>query len=815
MFRNILKIAYRNFVKTTLYSLLNVIGLAVGIASCLLISSYVLHETSYDTFYKDTDRIYRVNMTNIWMPEGGVMSSTVPPLALVLSADYPEIESALRINTMGSNIFRLENDRKMTSYYEEDILAADSNFFSFFDFELLYGDPASALVGKNKIVISEDVAIKYFGKTDVIGEEMLMGEERTPLTITGITATQPTNAHFNFDFLVSIYTNERIKHVENNWIWTQVVTYVKLVPDAKPEQLEAKLKDLAPTHAAPVLERWGISYDEFLADKGDWLFYVQPVKDIYLNSAAIGNRIGPVSDAKYMYIFSFTAVFILILAVINFINLATARATVRAKEIGIRKVLGSVRSQLILQFISESIINCLIAGLLALGLSEFLKIAIENYLGSTFHTTEWTNVSTLLIIFMALIVLGVMAGLYPAFSISAYKPVNVLKGQLRSGNKAKWFRNALVVLQFSISSTLMICTFIVYQQLQFFTEKDLGYDRENVIVLNWADKLGTHLDKFHHEILNHPQVINASVSMDVIGRGSYEDIFGDVASGYEQPIAMMKADERQLETMKIDLVHGRFFKEGNKADERSVVINESTMELFGYTEENVLGQEIYYGGDDMGKAKVIGVVKDFNFYTLHAPIAPYIFYHINAGSGVWGNARVISIRTREGNPAEFIQFLENKWNAYVDNAPFDFSFLDQEYENQYRQEQQLGGLFAVFTVIAILIACLGLFGLASYVTNERVKEIGIRKVLGASVMDILSQFSGGFGKLILISLIIAAPIAWYAMDNWLSQFIYRIDIQWWVFVVIGGIVLIISSFTVGYHSIKASLTNPTDVLTDE
>ncbi len=793
------------------YSLLNILGLSIGIASSLLIAGYVIHETNYDNFYKETDRLYRVNMTNIWMPGGGVMSSSVPPLALVLSSDYPEIEETLRIRTYPNELLRVEDDTNLISYYEDDMLSADSNFFSFFDFELLYGDPTTALKGVDKVVISEEMANKYFRTTDALGKTILLGKDRLPLVVTGVTAPQPTNAHFNFDFLLSIYTDNTVKNVEDNWIWTQVVTYAKLKEGTDPAGLESKLSGIGKKHAAPILERWGINYDEFLADKGDWLFYLQPVKDIHLKSVGIGNRLGTVSDGSYMYIFSFTALFILLLAIINFVNLSTARASVRAKEIGIRKVLGTKKHQLIVQFLFESIAFCLIAGLIGLGLTEFLKILIENYMGATLNTVD--GISFLPAIAVFILVVGLFAGLYPAFYLTSFNPSKVLKGQLNTGQKSKWFRNSLVVLQFSISSALMICTFIVFQQLNYFNNKDLGYDKENIIVVNWAQKLDTHLEKFQNEVLNHPDVINASVSMDVIGRGSYEDIFGDVASGQEQPIAMMKADERQLETMGIELLMGRYFQEGNKADENAVVINESTMKLFGYTEDDVLTQNIFYGGDDMGPAKVIGVVRDFNFYSLHSPIAPYLFYSIDAP--IWGDSRVLSVKTKEGNSKELLSFLEAKWNEMVDDAPFEYSFLDKEYENQYREEQQLGALFAIFTSIAIFIACLGLFGLASFITHQRTKEIGIRKVLGASINNILIQLSSGFGKLVLISLMIGFPLAWYAMNSWLDQFIYRINIDWWVFAIIGVSVLFLAFATVSFHSIKTAIVNPVDSLRDE
>jgi len=813
MLKNILKISLRNFLKERFYATINISGLALGIATSLLIISYVIHETSYDTTHPDIERLYRVNMTNIWMPKGGVMSSSVPPLAHVLSTEYPEIEQALRINTPGGNIIRREKGNDKLAFYEDNVLAADSNFFSFFDFPLIHGNAATALKGMNMVVISSEMAKKYFGNENPVGKTLLLGKDRTALEVTGVTAPQATNVHFNFDFLLSIYTNPAIKDMEHNWIWTQVVTYIKLKNGARPGDLEKKLITIAPKHAAPILERWGMNYEEFLAEKGDWSFFLQPVRDIHLHSAGIGNRLGSVSDGDYMYIFAFTALFVLILAVINFINLSTARAAIRAKEVGVRKVLGSMRGQLMLQFLIESIGMCFLAGLLGLGITEFLKIIIEKYLGTAFHMTDWYGFEFYSLFIGFIVLLGTISGLYPAFYLTAFKPGKVLKGQLKSGEKSRWFRNALVVLQFSISTALMICTFVVYQQLNFFTHKDLGYDKENMIVVKWADKLNNHLEKYQHDVLNHPDVVNASVSMDAIGRGSYEDVFSDESTGREQPIAMMKADFRQLNTMGLKLKFGRFFEENNKADEQAIVINESTMKLFGYTEDNVLGQRITYAGDNMGPARVIGVVKDFNFYSLHYPIAPYIFFNIDAP--IWGNSRVLTIKTKGKNPEEILSFLQQEWNSMVDDVPFDYAFLDKEYENQYQTEQQLGSLFAIFTCIAMVIACLGLFGLASYMVGQRSKEIGVRKTLGASVTNIMFHFNGNFTKLVGVALVIALPVAWWAMNSWLEQFVYRVNIAWWVFALAGIVALLVALLTVSYQSLKAAFLNPVDTLRDE
>ncbi|MEP2774296.1 MAG: ABC transporter permease [Fulvivirga sp.] len=813
MFKNIFKITLRNLIKERFYATVNIFGLALGIASSLLIISYVLHETSYDKTHPDLDRLYRVNMTNIWMPGGGEWSSTSPPLAEVLVADYPEIEETVRINTPGGNIIRSESDGELMSFYESEILGADSNFFNLFDFELLYGDPKTALTGINKVVVSKEMAIKYFGTEQVLGETLLFGDSKTAVIISGVTDTQPTNNHFRFDFLISITTNPAFKNIEGTWIATQVVTYAKLKPGSKAGQLEQKMDVIAPNYAAAQLSGWGMEYEKFLEGKGEWKFYLQPVSEIHLNSAGIGNRIGPVSDGTYMYVFSFTAALILLLAVINFINLSTARASIRAKEVGVRKALGSNRSQLIGQFMFESVGLCFLAGIVGLGLAEFMRLLIENYMGSVFHIVQWYSPLFYVLFILFVVLVGFIAGIYPALHLTGFKPSKVLKGEFRTGQKSKWLRNGLVILQYSISIALMVGTLVVYFQLSYFNNKDVGYEKDNIVVINWAHKLGTHLEKYRQDVLSHPAVKNATISMDVIGRGSYEDIFVDRKSGHEQSIAMMKADEHQLETMGIELLMGRFFDKNNAADKHAIVINESTMAAFGYTEDNVLNQEIDYAGDDMGAARVIGVVRDFNFYSLHYPIAPYIFFHLDAP--IWGSSRVVSIKTTSDNTAELLSFLENKWNETVSDAPFDYSFLNDEYALQYQTEQQLGVLFALFTVIALVIACLGLFGLASYLVSQKSKEIGIRKTLGASVAQILLKFNSSFVKLVVIAMCLALPIAWWAMESWLDQFVYRIDLEWYIFAIASLLSLVIALLTVSFHSVKAAYLNPVETLKDE
>ncbi|GAA0894143.1 ABC transporter permease [Fulvivirga kasyanovii] len=812
MIKNYFNIAIRNFIKDSFYSAINVLGLAIGIACSLIISLYILHELSYDDFHPNVEQKYRVNQTNIWDPQGGVMGSSVLPLAGTLLAEYPEVKSALRVNTMGTYTIRaIENNQTEKVFNEPNVLAADSNFFEFFGFELVKGDPKTALQGLNKVVISEEAATKYFGRGNALGKTLYIGESKTPLEVTGI-AAQPENSHFNFDFLLSIYTNPAIKQFEWSWIWTQAVTYVELQEGTDPAKLEDKFKNLASTHIAATLQRFNMNYDDFMEGKGDWTFYLQPVKDINLYSGQAGNRLGRVSDIKYIYIFACVAVFVLVLAAINFMNLSTARSSLRAKEIGVRKAIGSSRKQLIIQFLTESILVSAIATIAGLGLMEIIRISIGQLLDVELQSF-WSHPLIFVFVFSLPLVLGLAAGIYPAIYLTAFKPANVLKGKLSVGMRSGGFRNTLVVIQFTISIALGICTVVVFQQLNYFSEKHLGFDKENIMVINNAHKLGDQLESFRNELAAHDNVINASIAMDMLGRGTYDEVFTKESDNTRLTLAQLKVDDHFFETMGLELVAGRPFSEDRPSDMRAVLINETAMHLYGWNKDNVLGQRIVYMGDEIGPVEVIGVVKDFNFQSLRTGINPFIFFHTK--STMWGSSRVLALKTKGQHVGELLKVAEQKWQKYAGDNPFEYSFLDEEFENMYRSEETLGSLFSVFSGFALFIASIGLFGLAAYTIHQRSKEIGIRKVLGASISQLVLMLNSNFSKLILISCLLALPLAWYAMTQWLEQFVYKVGIGWPVFVLAGVAALIISWLTVSYQSIKAALVNPVETLKDE
>lgn len=808
-----IKLALRNLRKDAGYSLINIAGLAGGIAACLLIFSYTRFETSYDGNHPNVERTYRVNQTAIWSPEGGMMGSTSLPLSKTLVDLYPEVEASMRINTPGGAIMRYEDHSgDLTTYREDNILAADSNFFEFFDVQLTEGNSDMALQGRNKVVISEDAAHRFFGSESALGKILLWGENAIPLEVTGVTIEQPENMHFHFDYLLSMYTNPRIEQFEWSWIWTQVATYIRLVPGSSVNSLEAKFPEIAKTYVQSTFSRLGMNYEDFVADKGGWNYTLQPVQDIHLHSEGIGNRLGPIGNSKTLRMLSILAGLILLMAIINFINLSTARASSRAKEVGVKKTLGALRGSLIGQFQVESITISFIAMIFAILIVELLKPVIGELADVPFSTSflyVWPNVLVLPLIPLAV---GFLAGLYPSFYLTAFKPIQVLKGHLNSGVKTAGLRNALVAGQFTISIALMAGTLLVFQQLQFLSNKNLGFDKENIIVINNAEQLGDQIESFRNELTTYPAIASAAVSMDVPGRGSWEDIYMREGSDIKLPISQLKIDEHFFPTMGFELSRGRAFDKERSSDRDGLIINETTARMFDWTIDEAMGKKILYPGYPRDLT-IIGVVNDFHFQSLHQNIAPLMFFNVK--SDMWGDQRVVTIKYQSEEASETIAFVHTAWKKFSVNAPFDYSFFDQELDQLYAQEARLMKLVAFFTGFSIFIALLGLVGMVAYLVTQRRKEIGIRKVLGASTARIMILVNSLYLKLVLLAIALSIPLSWWAMQNWLESFAYRIDINPLIFIVAGVAEIVLAVLCVGYLTMRAASINPALVLKDE
>ncbi len=814
MWKSYFKISVRSLLKSKGYSFINIFGLAIGIASCLLILNYIRFELSFDKTHPDVDRLFRVNQTAIWTPGGGVFSSSGPQLAFALKEDYPEVEQVMRINTPGSYVVHNSNGPgSVNSFRENNVLAADSNFFSFFDFKLKEGNPRTALQGVNKVVISDEVAKKFFGDQHALGKILQFGENKMAVEITGVTESQPDNIHFHFDYLLSIYTNPGVKRFEWSFTWTQVVTYVKLRPNADVAGLENKIQSIAPRRVQPTFVRMGMDYNDFLKDKGGWSFYLQPVKDIRLHSANIWNRFEEVGDIAYLYIFGGICLFILIIASINFINLSTARASMRAKEVGVKKSLGAFKWNLIFQFQFESIMICVISTLLAVLLMALLKPVIFEVTGFRLPYSIWSDSEVLWWVALLPLALGFLAGIYPSFYLTAFQPVQVLKGRLGGSMKSGGLRNVLVLVQFSIAIAMMAVTLVVYQQIRYMSNKNLGLDKEHILLINHAEELGMQLESFRNEIAAYNGVLHATASGEVPGRGSSEDIFGAEGTDISLPINTVKIDRYYFSTLGLKLSSGREFVYNTAADKVSVIINENGAKLFGWTPEEAVGKQIVSPGVDNGKLEIVGVVKDFHFRSLHSNISPLLFFSIN--SPMWGDSRVVAVKFKTNDAANLREKIEKRWSQLVPASPLDFSFYEEELEKQYQNEKRLAGLFFIFTAFSIGVGIIGLIGLVAYSADQRKKEIGIRKVFGASITRIFVMMNKEYIKLMLVAILVATPLAWWILQKWLASFAYHIDINPMVFLLSGGIEIVLSFLCVSYLSIRAAGLNPSKVLKEE
>jgi putative ABC transport system permease protein len=811
MIKSYLTIALRNILRSKGYSFINIFGLALGIASCLLMFHYVSFELSYDDFHPHIERTYRVDQQR---PERDAVptGSTAPPLAATMKNNYPEVEETLRINTPGDFIIRYsESKDRMIAYQEGNIFAADSTFFSFFGYRLKEGNPRTALQGLNKVVISEETARKLFGDAPALGKILELGEDRKAVEVTGVTERQPDNAHFHFDYLLSMETNPNVLKRDFSWVWTQVVTYVRLKPGSDVKQTETKLLELGERFIRPQFESLGWDYDNGGARKQNWNFYLRPMRDVHLKTGS--NRIGPVGNINYVRTFAVIGIFVLVIASINFINLSTARGAKRAKEVGVKKTLGATRRSLVSQFQTESIFLTTIASVLAIGLAEVLRFMIGKFVGISIASTLWQNVSAFVALPLIPIVIGFLAGLYPSFFLTAFRPVQVLKGKIASGMGNASLRNVLVVIQFTISIALIAGTLIVFQQLKFMSTKSLGFDKENILLVKYAEKLGTNLETVQDEIKTYPGVEHVGVAMEVPGGGTWTDGLRREGSDVNVPIALVKINESYFKALGFELVAGRLFDEARPSDRNAVVPNETAIRQFGWTPEQALGQYIVYPGNDNSRHEVIGVMKDSHYQSLRQAITPVMF--CKTGSDIWGDWFVIAVKFKTADLPDLIKRIETKWNETLDDTPFTYSFLDQDLARQYQDEQKLGALFAIFSSLSILIAIIGLIGLVSYSAEIRKKEIGIRKVFGASAARILVLFNRSYVWLVFVSFVLASPIAWYFIAQWLNEFAYRIEISPLTFLLAGLCELVLALLTVGYLSIRAALLNPAKVLREE
>lgn len=826
MIRNYLKIALRNLSRNKVSSIINISGLAIGLACVMLIGMYVKDELGYDRFFKDDQRIFRVNIHEKMGNDEFTAAHTPPPVGHALLSNFPEIESYVRIFKPGDEVIHSVVEGRKNSFTERNMLSVDSNFLQFFSYEMIAGDKATCLNEPNSAVLTERAAMKYFGSTDVIGKNLVLDDYSNPFKVTAVLKDIPEQSSLQFDMLQSNVGNKLIKRFTWSWIWLQTGTYVKFKPGiaTDPEsiqKLEAMFPAMIRVQAAEAFKRIGQPYDELIKKGGKYDIMLQPIKDVHLYSANIGNRYFVQGDIKYIYIFSAVALFIILLACINFMNLATAQSAKRAKEVGIRKVLGSERKSLVQQFLAEAFLYTLFASFIAvciviLALPAFNELTSKSLSFDKFLSV-WTVAGLLLIIALTTL----LAGSYPAFYLTSFKPVTVLKGRgdFKISGGSFLTRNALVVFQFWVSTVLMICTIIVYKQLKYNQSRDLGFDKENVMMIADANRLGNSEESFREELTHIPGIANASISTsDPSTQLSFEDTYipeadaaNSTAPEKNVDVASYIVDESFVPTLKMKVIEGRNFSKAF-ADSSSVLLNETAAKSMGW--KNPIGKHITYHGGNDTKFTVVGILKDFNTESLHEVVAPFALFYTTSKTYTT-NTSYVTVRVKPGDYAKTIAAITAVWKKFKPDSPFEYSFMDEDFDELYKADQTMGKVFGTFACISIAVACLGLLGLAMYTAERRTKEIGIRKVLGASVENIVTMLSKDLLKLVIVASVIAFPVAWYAMSTWLQNFAYPTDMNWWIFGMAALITMIIALATVSFQSIKAAIRNPVNSLRSE
>ncbi|MEJ2637421.1 MAG: ABC transporter permease [Calditrichia bacterium] len=775
------------------------LGLAIGIACCILILLYVQDELNYDRYNENAGQIYRIALEGRVGDNQINAAVTCPPLAQALMQEFPEVLQAARIDLNNNMLIRYQDK----AFNETRFYWADSNIFKIFTIPLLQGDPQKALAQPHTIVITKDMAAKYFGNEDPI-DKFLIFEDGTPYRVTGVAQNCPRNSHFHYDFLAAMHSRDDLR--DDLWLNNRLYTYI-LVKEGTPQaQLQAKMADIVNKYVGPELETaMGVPFDKMLASGGKYRFVLQPLLNIHLHSDLMG-ELEANSDIRYIYIFSIIAVFILLIACFNFMNLATARSANRAREVGIRKVMGSNRPQLIRQFIIESILLTFIAVILAMGIVELMLPLFNNLAGKQLETSYFGNWLSLLGLAGVVIFVGLLAGSYPAFYLASFQPVSVLKGKLSKGTRGAAFRSMLVVFQFAISIILFISTFLVHDQLMYIQNKKLGFNKDHVVVIHRAWALGRQVDAFKTAITQNTNIISAGGSTALPGNGPYGASVYKPEGGTlneQYLISPTTGDYDYAKTLDLTLKEGRFFSREISTDTLSVVLNETAVKTLGL--KDPLNQRVILMGPTPEQSqtfKVIGIIEDFNFESLHQIIRP-LAIHLQPY-----DCRFMNVRIRPENIQATLSFLEKQWKTLVPDKPFDYTFLSEDYAKQYQAEQHTGKIFTAFSVLAIFIACLGLFGLASFTAEQRTKEIGVRKVLGASVPNLILLLSREFTKWVVIANIIAWPAAYFAMNHWLQNFAYRIHPGFTAFFISAILALLISLATVSYQAIKAATANP-------
>lgn len=809
MLTNFLRIAWRNILKRKTFSFINIFGLAIGLSSFLMIAMYVIDELSYDRFHEKADRIYRINANVVFGGSELNLAVSSDPMGATLKKDYPEVEQFARIyNSNGS-----KQVRKGTDYINEnDVAHADSTFFEIFTFPAIEGNTANALNEPNTVVISEKASLKYFGRTNTVGETILVNEGADKAyKVTAVIKDMPKNSHFHFDFLFSM---DNVDYDFGGYLSHNFHTYLLLKPGTDPESFSRHFPEYINRYVLPQASQLMDikSMDEFTKAGNRLDYSLMSLKDIHLKSERFP-ELSPPGNIRYVYIFGSVAIFILLLACVNFINLSTANSGSRAREIGIRKVLGSEKVALVNQFLSESVLTSSLATILALLIVWGCIGFFNDVSGKNLSILDLFSPLPLAAILFLSILVGLIAGIYPAFFIAAFQPIAALKGKLRLSSHKSYFRNGLVIFQFATAMVLMIATTVVFKQISFIRTRNLGFKKEQVLLLDNTYVLGNNFKAFENAVagLRGVKMVSQAGYLPVSNSARSDNTFSRetvMTSANSFNMQSWNVDYEYIETLGMEIVQGRNFSKEFGTDSSAIIINETCAGMLG---GNPIGKKLYTSSNarDLDVSyTVIGVVKNFHFESLRQSISPLC---MRLGNANWTMALKVETNDIEG----LVSKIEASFKSFASGKPFSYRFLDESFDEMYRNELRIGKLALVFAILAIFIACLGLFGLATYMAQQRIKEIGIRKILGAGTFNLVQMLSADFVKLVFWASLVAFPLAGYFMYQWLQDFAYRTSLQWWVFALAAFAGLSIALLTVCFQAVKAAIANPVNSLRTE
>ncbi|MBT6005141.1 MAG: FtsX-like permease family protein [Prolixibacteraceae bacterium] len=776
------------------YSMINIVGLAIGITACILIMLYVQSELSYDTFHEKADRIYRVNLYGVLNDDEINQPHTSPPLAKAMQNEIPEVEEAVRL-TFAQPVIRHNND----VFNEKRWCFGDANFFKIFSASFINGNPENALSQPNSVVLTESTAMRYFGKDNPIGQ-FIPWENDRDYQITGVIKDYPENSHIKLDFLASIKGQD----IDNNmqWIHNMVYTYILIKEGYTTQDVDAKLEGLVKKYVGPaIMQLMGVSFEDALAQGIKYRWYAQPLGEIHFDRN-VSQGPEPLGNKSYMLIFSIIAIFILVIACINYMNMSTALSANRAKEVGIKKSLGSNRKSLILQFLSESVLVTLIALALALILITLLLPGFNNLIEKQLVINYFGNFKVIPLLVAFGIGIGIIAGSYPAFFLASFNPVKVIKGINKSEGGHGKLRSGLVIFQLIVSIVLFSGTFFISKQLSFLQNKNLGFNKENLVIINKSNYLGNQMSSFKNELLAQSGILEITNTSSIPGRINSGSTFFHHSVNDSRGMNTIWSDCDFLKTYQIELTEGRFFEEGNQFNAKSVVLNETAIKRLNI--EDPIGKKVYQGKKTEDESlTIIGVMKDFHCESLHQEMSSLVLIN--------GTGENLSVRV-SGDIQQNLKIIEQTWDNFTNGQSLDYVFFDEDFGRLYKAEVRTRKIVSIFSALAILIACLGLLALAAFVAEQRTKEIGVRKVNGARIGEILLSLNRNFMKWVGIAFIIAVPGSWYLLNNWLGNFAYKTNLSWWVFALAGVAALFVTMLTVTWISWKAATRNPVEAL---